>query len=107
MYPIGERIDGRELVIDRVKSTISDAYKQHRAVVDSRLGEHGALRPIRTMADQQEHDREFLVRHARRQLRRPLIFHRLLPHAATAIFVAVLGWSTVGAIEAIARVFLR
>ena len=107
MYPIGERINEPDLVINRVKSSISDAYERHRTVVDARVAEHGALRPILTMADQQVHDAEFRVRHAQRQLRAPLVFRGLLPLAATAIFIAVLGWTAFSAIDTIARVLTR
>ena len=107
MHPIGEQISEQDLVINRVKSSVSDAYARHRAVVDARRTEHGTLRPISTMADQQIHDRDYRVRHARRQLRAALIFRGLLPIAATGVFIAALGWFALDAIDAIARVLSR
>jgi hypothetical protein len=107
MYPIGEQIDDRDLIIRRVKSSVSDAYARHREILDARMAEHGPLRPISTMADQAVHDRVYRVRHARRQLRTPLIVRGLLPLAATALFIAALAWMSFPAIDTIARVLSR
>lgn len=107
MHPIGESIDEPDLYVSRIKSSLSEAYRRHRAVLDDRSREHGVPRQITTMANQAEHDRAYRVRHARTVLRRPLIYRGLLPLFATGVFIAVLAWWSLPAIDAIARVLAR
>jgi hypothetical protein len=107
MYPIGERIKGPDLVINRVRSSIADAYRLHHSVLTERAPVNGAPELMESMADQQIHDREFRIRHARRQLRGPLLLRGLLPITATAIFIGLLGWSSLPAVDVIARALSR
>jgi hypothetical protein len=107
MYPIGEQINEPGLLISRIRSSVNDAYKRHLAMVDARVAEHGAPRPMETMADQAVHDADYRIQHARRQLRTPLIVRNLLPLAATGVFIAALTWWAYDAIDMLARVLSR
>lgn len=107
IYPRSDPINDQDLVITRVTSGVTDAYHRHRAVVAARISEHGAPRPIATMAEQAVHDSDYRIKHARRQLFRPLIIRGLVPLAAAAIFIAAVGWMTSSAIDALVRVLAR
>lgn len=79
MQPVGEDIDRPDLRVSQVRSSVADAYAEHRRQVQLRAVASGEPRAIATMDDYLAIDADYRQRHSRRVLRRLVVTRSLVP----------------------------
>ena len=88
-YGGGEEIDTSMLRSAVARSSIADAYRVQRVLVDERASHHGVPHGVHSMGDFLRNDADYRQRFARRYLRRALIVRQLAP-AAVVLAVGLL-----------------
>jgi hypothetical protein len=96
-HPAGENIQAGGLHASVVRSSPTEAYDQHRRLLDVR-SEAGTLPvPINSLGDYLRHDAMYRQRYARRFLRGPLLRRQLLPAGFTLAVICLLLYRAVSA----------
>jgi hypothetical protein len=87
-YPRGETIDRSDFVTRFTETSVSDAIEIQRREIARLRPIHGAVRPVRTMADSLVHDDEYRTRHGGVTLRRLTV--RIMTPAFAAAGLAII-----------------